>query len=93
MAWHFYRSPSTDSHVKGMFCAFLFFVQQLLQIPNKIKVREINCLWIAWVLNFPGEHRFSWAVMPHEGHFLESDVPVAGHLYNSPLRGSLSFFP
>jgi len=33
-----------------------------------------------------GEHRFSWAVMPHEGHFLESDVPVAGHLYNSPLR-------
>jgi len=33
-----------------------------------------------------GEHRFSWAVMPHEGHFLEFDVPVAGHLYNSPLR-------
>ena len=38
---------------------------------------------------FPGEHRFSWAVMPHEGHFLESDVPVAGQLYNSPLRGKL----
>lgn len=33
-----------------------------------------------------GEHRFSWAVYPHEGHFLESDVPVAGYLYNSPLR-------
>ncbi|KAF8147680.1 glycoside hydrolase family 38 protein [Crassisporium funariophilum] len=33
-----------------------------------------------------GEHRFSWAVLPHEGHFLESDVPVAGYLYNSPLR-------
>ena len=30
--------------------------------------------------------------MPHEGHFLESDVPVAGHLYNSPLRGNRSFF-
>jgi len=33
-----------------------------------------------------GEHRFSWAVMPHEGHFLESDVPIAAYLYNSPLR-------
>ncbi|KAG2005473.1 alpha-mannosidase [Coprinopsis cinerea AmutBmut pab1-1] len=33
-----------------------------------------------------GEHKFSWAVYPHEGHFLESDVPVAGYLYNSPLR-------
>jgi alpha-mannosidase len=34
-----------------------------------------------------GEHHFSWAILPHEGHFLESDVPVAGYLYNSPLRG------
>lgn len=33
-----------------------------------------------------GEHMFSWAVMPHEGHFLESDVPMAAQLYNSPLR-------
>ncbi|KDR78195.1 hypothetical protein GALMADRAFT_245234 [Galerina marginata CBS 339.88] len=33
-----------------------------------------------------GQHHFSWAVMPHEGHFLESDVPVAAYLYNSPLR-------
>ncbi|PPR01817.1 hypothetical protein CVT24_001681 [Panaeolus cyanescens] len=32
-----------------------------------------------------GEHNFSWAILPHEGHFLESDVPVAGHLFNSPL--------
>jgi len=24
--------------------------------------------------------------MLHEGHFLESDVPMAGYLYNSPLR-------
>ena len=48
----------------------------------------MNYHCIAWILSvFPGEHRFSWAVMPHEGHFLESDVPVAGQLYNSPLRG------
>jgi alpha-mannosidase len=33
-----------------------------------------------------GEHTFSWAVMPHEGHFLESDVLIAAYLYNSPLR-------
>ncbi len=30
---------------------------------------------------------FSWAVMPHKGSFLESDVPVAAYLYNSPLHG------
>ncbi|KIL60738.1 glycoside hydrolase family 38 protein [Amanita muscaria Koide BX008] len=33
-----------------------------------------------------GEHNFSWAVLPHEGFFLESDVPVAAYLFNSPLR-------
>ncbi|KAJ7781792.1 glycoside hydrolase family 38 protein [Mycena maculata] len=32
-----------------------------------------------------GEHTFSWAVMPHKGHFLESDVPTAAYLFNSPL--------
>ncbi|KAJ7020033.1 glycosyl hydrolases family 38 N-terminal domain-containing protein [Mycena alexandri] len=32
-----------------------------------------------------GEHRFSWAVLPHKGHFLESDVPTAAYLFNSPL--------
>lgn len=26
-------------------------------------------------------------MLPHEGSFLESDVPHAAHLYNSPLRG------
>jgi len=33
-----------------------------------------------------GEHKFSWAVMPHQNHFLDSDVPMAAYLYNSPLR-------
>ncbi|KAF5391900.1 hypothetical protein D9757_001700 [Collybiopsis confluens] len=33
-----------------------------------------------------GEHKFSWAVMPHEGHFLQSDVPTAAYLFNSPLH-------
>ncbi|THH30155.1 hypothetical protein EUX98_g4044 [Antrodiella citrinella] len=33
-----------------------------------------------------GTHEFSWAVMPHQGHFLESDVPIAAFLYNSPLH-------
>ncbi|KAF7312531.1 Glycoside hydrolase family 38 protein [Mycena indigotica] len=32
-----------------------------------------------------GEHTFSWAVLPHKGHFLESDVPTAAYLFNSPL--------
>ncbi|KAF8259316.1 glycosyl hydrolases family 38 N-terminal domain-containing protein [Lactarius quietus] len=33
-----------------------------------------------------GEHEFSWAVMPHRGHFLQSKVPIAAYLFNSPLH-------
>ncbi|KAI0640866.1 glycosyl hydrolases family 38 N-terminal domain-containing protein [Trametes meyenii] len=33
-----------------------------------------------------GKHEFSWAVLPHQGHFLESDVPIAATLFNSPLH-------
>ncbi|KIY67661.1 glycoside hydrolase family 38 protein [Cylindrobasidium torrendii FP15055 ss-10] len=32
-----------------------------------------------------GRHQFSWAVMPHKGSFLESDVPQAAYLFNSPM--------
>ncbi|KAG2746357.1 glycoside hydrolase family 38 protein [Suillus brevipes Sb2] len=38
-----------------------------------------------------GRHEFSWAVMPHVGSFLESDVPMAAFIYNSPLHGQLGF--
>src|ERR1700761_710860 len=42
---------------------------------------------VCHTLNFYiGEHKFSWAVMPHKGSFLESDVPIAGYLFNSPLH-------
>ncbi|EJF58912.1 glycoside hydrolase family 38 protein [Dichomitus squalens LYAD-421 SS1] len=33
-----------------------------------------------------GKHEFSWAVMPHQGSFLESDVPIAAIIFNSPLH-------
>ncbi|KAH8115672.1 glycoside hydrolase family 38 protein [Phellopilus nigrolimitatus] len=33
-----------------------------------------------------GQHEFSWAVLPHVGHFLQSDVPQAAYLFNSPLH-------
>ncbi|KIJ30485.1 glycoside hydrolase family 38 protein [Sphaerobolus stellatus SS14] len=33
-----------------------------------------------------GKHEFSWAVLPHVGHFLESDVPTAAYFFNSPLH-------
>ncbi|KAG8767986.1 Glycoside hydrolase, 38 vacuolar alpha mannosidase [Ceratobasidium sp. 428] len=33
-----------------------------------------------------GAHAFSWAVMPHVGHFLESDVPQVAYAFNSPLH-------
>jgi len=38
-----------------------------------------------------GEHKFSWAVLPHVGHFMESDVPIAAHIFNSPLH--VRYFP
>jgi hypothetical protein len=80
-----------DSHVKETYFASPFFVQRLLLTLNKTKV----CVFSKCNENFDlnpalsGEHRFSWAVMPHQGHFLESDVPMAAYLYNSPLRGGL----
>ncbi|KAJ7872234.1 hypothetical protein B0H13DRAFT_2349520 [Mycena leptocephala] len=40
-----------------------------------------------------GEHKFSWAAMPHKGHFLESDVPTAAYLFNSPLYIALTTQP
>ncbi|KAG9101891.1 Glycoside hydrolase, 38 vacuolar alpha mannosidase [Ceratobasidium sp. 370] len=33
-----------------------------------------------------GAHEFSWAVLPHIGHFLESDVPQVAYAFNSPLH-------
>ncbi|KAI9449033.1 glycosyl hydrolases family 38 N-terminal domain-containing protein [Lactarius psammicola] len=33
-----------------------------------------------------GKHEFSWAVLPHRGHFLQSSVPIAAYLFNSPLH-------
>ncbi|CEL56677.1 hypothetical protein RSOLAG1IB_08003 [Rhizoctonia solani AG-1 IB] len=33
-----------------------------------------------------GKHSFSWAVLPHLGHFLESDVPQVAYTFNSPLH-------
>ncbi|KAG1760992.1 galactose mutarotase-like domain-containing protein [Suillus occidentalis] len=33
-----------------------------------------------------GRHEFSWAVTPHVGSFLESDVPMAAFIYNSLLH-------
>ena len=38
-------------------------------------------------LGTQGNHTFSWAVLPHQGSFLESDVPQAAYLFNSPVHG------
>lgn len=43
--------------------------------------------FISAILNVhSGMHEFSWAVLPHVGHFLQSDVPQAAYLFNSPLH-------
>lgn len=33
-----------------------------------------------------GKHEFSWAVLPHATHFMQSDVPIAAQFFNSPLH-------
>ncbi|KAG8932448.1 Glycoside hydrolase, 38 vacuolar alpha mannosidase [Tulasnella sp. 418] len=33
-----------------------------------------------------GRHAFSWAVLPHAGHFFQSDVVKAAYAFNSPLH-------
>ncbi|KAF8703021.1 hypothetical protein AX14_014280, partial [Amanita brunnescens Koide BX004] len=45
-----------------------------------------------------GGHQFSWAILPHEGHFLKSDVPMAAYLLILPpkqplfIRHTLEYF-
>lgn len=33
-----------------------------------------------------GKHNFSWAVLPHAGHFIQSDIPVVAQFFNSPVH-------
>src|ERR1700749_4936706 len=51
---------------------------------TKTKVISPLIYLISSLQSWIGEHKFSWAVMPHVGHFLESDVPIAAHIFNSP---------
>ena len=43
------------------------------------------------VFFFLGKHSFAWAVLPHASHFLDSEVPMAAYLFNSPMHGGSSF--
>jgi len=78
-----------------MSCESRFCVRQLLLMLVRTKV---SAYWLpftfCWrdlidlkLLCFPGKHEFSWAVLPHRGHFLQSSVPIAAYLFNSPLHG------
>lgn len=83
----FFPSLSTGSLVVEMFFASPFSVQRLHRMQNKIKVSSISILIALFIICLDtGLHEFSWAVMPHKGHFLESDVPMAAYLFNSPLH-------
>ncbi|KAG8760256.1 Glycoside hydrolase, 38 vacuolar alpha mannosidase [Serendipita sp. 396] len=37
-----------------------------------------------------GKHEFAWAILPHVGHFLQSDVPIAAQFFNTPLHVMLA---
>lgn len=94
MASPFSPNRSMASHAVAISCAFHFFVQ----------VRGVFRLGFHRYLRFAlatapdaeqdiGNHEFSWALMPHQGHFLESDVPMAAYLFNSPLHGIFILYP
>lgn len=38
-----------------------------------------------------GTHSFSFAIYPHNGTFIESDVAQVAHAFNSPLSSKPSF--
>ena len=83
-------NPSTDFLATEMSFVFPCFALQLSPTLNKIRVRRFPrsyCDAIPTDFFVLGPHDFSWAVLPHVGHFLESDVPIAAYLYNSPLHG------
>src|ERR1700729_3111451 len=90
MVSHFFPNPSMDLPVRGMFFASRYFGQPQLLTQSKIKVAVscagVFCMQLMFVFT-SGKHAFSWAVMPHLGHFFESDVPVAAYIFNSPLHG------
>jgi alpha-mannosidase len=81
------------SPVREMFCGFRSSVLQLHLMPSRTKVRRLypGCQLPPDGKIIPvfhaGKHEFSWAVLPHRGHFLESHVPIAAYLFNSPLHG------
>lgn len=84
MALRSCRNLSMDSLARGISFGFRYSEPQQRRTQNKIKVCQfsISCYGL---LTSVGKHEFSWAVLPHEGHFLESDVPMAAYLFNSPL--------
>ena len=90
----YYPSPSTASRARATSCESPFCARQLLLMLSRIKVGGALRLPFCAIINFnvyffTGKHEFSWAVMPHRGHFLQSKVPIAAYLFNSPLHGKL----
>lgn len=76
-------SRNTVSNAMGTSCAFPCCAPPLRQTPSKIKASNR----LSGSLNsYPAEglHEFSWAILPHVGDFLQSDVPQAAFLFNSP---------
>ena len=79
-----------DSPAEEMSSVFLCFALEPSPTLNKTKACGIpKLLWFVADLLVLGLHDFSWAVLPHVGHFLESDVPIAAYLYNSPIHRKL----
>jgi alpha-mannosidase len=89
-----YPNRNMASHVEETFSASHSFEPLLPLMRNKIKVgAELGVVRCQNLILFAGQHEFSWAILPHKGHFLESDVPIAGYLFNSPMYCIYRRFP
>lgn len=75
------------SHARATYSASRYSALPLRPMQNKIKVSGTQLFSMRhYNDSMPGLHEFSWAVLPHAGHFLQSDVPQAAYLFNSPLH-------
>jgi hypothetical protein len=65
-------------------------------MQNKTRVLRVSPLYPGMMVDpgkyvtvfHIGKHEFSWAVLPQRGHGLQSHVPIAAYLFNSPLHGT-----
>ncbi|KAJ7643902.1 hypothetical protein FB45DRAFT_896397, partial [Roridomyces roridus] len=70
--------------------AFLRVVEHPLHVPSDTATYETQSGHLQRLTQNTRRAYVVLAVMPHKGRFLESDVPTAAYLFNSPLYSTCS---